>query len=86
MEIKLKIPQSHGSIHSMIPILYAECKDLQLAFNRTADFLASKVKEFQETAQRLLTFTKQYDAVEVMELEDFIRGCQFICTGNLSWR
>ena len=70
----------------MITILYAESKDLQLAYNRTAYFLASNAKTFQETAQRLLTFTRQYDAVEMKELGNFIRGCQFNCTGNLAWR
>ena len=70
----------------MIPILYAESKNLQLSYNRTADFLASNVKKFQETATRLLNLTRQYDAVEMTELEDFIRDCQFYCTGNLAWR
>ena len=70
----------------MIPILYAQSNDLQLAYNRTADFLAVNVKKFQGTTQRLLNSTSPFEVAMTLQLDDFLRGCQFYCSGNLAWR
>ena len=69
----------------MIPILYAQSNDLQLAYNRTAAFLAVTVKKFQHTTQRLLNSTGPFEVATTLELDDFVRGCQFYCSGNLTW-
>ncbi len=70
----------------MVPLLYAQTKDLQVAVNQTADFLALNVKAFEETAQRLLNSAERHGVEETPELCDFIKGCQFNCSGNLAWR
>lgn len=70
----------------MIPLLYAQSRDAQVAVDQTAEFLVVNVKAFEETARRLLNPEKQYNVEEACELRDFIRGCQFYCSGNLTWR
>ena len=54
----------------MLPILYAQSNDLQLAFNRTAAFLAINVKKFEDAAQRLLNSTSPFEVATTLELDD----------------
>ena len=70
----------------MIPILYAQSNDLQQAYSRTADFLAVTVKKFQATTQRLLNSTGPFEVATTLQLDDFLRGCRFYCSGALTWR
>lgn len=70
----------------MIPLMYAQSRDAQLAVDQTVDFLAMNVKALDEVALRLLNPEKRHKIEETRELCDFIKGCQFYCTGNLTWR
>ena len=70
----------------MIPIMYTQTNDLQAAVNQAADFLALKVKEYQELAQRVLSAAAQDEVVQMPELSDFVKGCEYCCSGNLYWR
>ena len=70
----------------MIPVLYVRSGDAQVAVNQTAEFLSANVKAFEKTAQRLLEQEKWRHFEEVFRICDFIKGCQFYCTGNVSWR
>ena len=70
----------------MIPLLYAQSGDAQMAVDQTAMYLVANVKAFRETVQRLLEPDKQHGVEESPKLHNLIKGCQFYCTGNLSWR
>ena len=70
----------------MIPLLYAQSRDLQMSVDQTAEFLAANVKAFEETAQRLLNPEKGRGIEAAPVLRDFVKGCQFYCTGNVTWR
>ncbi|KAF6228249.1 hypothetical protein HO133_007979 [Letharia lupina] len=84
--VSLKKEIARGSISSMIPLLYARSRDAQVAVDQTAEFLVVNVKAFEETAQRLLKQEKRHNVEEARELRAFIKGCQFYCSGNLTWR
>ncbi len=68
----------------MIPLLYAQSRDAQTAVDQTAKFLVLNVKAFEETAQRLLNSEKLQN-IEARSVSDLIKGCQFHCSGNLTW-
>ena len=70
----------------MIPLLYAHSRDAQAAVDQTAEFLVLNVKAFEETAQKLLKPEKRYNVEEARDMCDFIKGCQFYCSGNINWR
>ncbi len=70
----------------MVPVLYAQSGDAQAAVNQTTDSLIATVKAFNETAQRLQTTGKQRQLEDAVGLRNFIKGCQFYCSGNLTWR
>ena len=69
----------------MIPLLYAQSKNVQAAVDQTIDFLVASVKAFEETKQRLQKSYKGRNIEETLDLSDFIKGCQFYCSGNLTW-
>ena len=70
----------------MIPLLYAQSSDAQMAVDQTAQYLVANVKAFRDTVQRLLGSDKQHDVEGRSELYNLIEGCQIYCTGNLTWR
>lgn len=70
----------------MIPLLYAQSRDAQVAVDQTVDFLAMNVKALDEVALRMLNPEKRHKIEEARALCDLIKGCQFYCTGNLTWR
>ena len=69
----------------MIPLLYAQLKDVQAAVDETTNFLVASVKAFEETKQRLQKPEQGRNIEETPDLNDFIQGCQFYCSGNLNW-
>lgn len=70
----------------MIPLLYGQSRNAKAAVDQTAEFLAAKVKALKEIAQRLLEQEKRKNPGQVSEMCDFIKGCQFYCSGTLVWR
>lgn len=70
----------------MIPLLYAQSRDAQAAVDQTAEFLVINVKAFEETAQRLLKPKERQEIEDAREIRDFVKACQFYCSGNLTWR
>lgn len=77
--------QACGSIGSIIPLLYAHSRNLQAAVDQTAHSLIANVKEFERTVQRLLEKAKHEGIQETDAIKNFIKGCQFYCTGNNAW-
>lgn len=70
----------------MIPLLYAQWSDAQMAVDQTVQYLVANVKAFRDTVQRLLSADKQHGVEGPPELYNLIKGCQIYCTGNLTWR
>lgn len=70
----------------MIPLLYAQSRDAQVAVDQTVDFLAMNVKALDEVALRLLNPEKRHNIEQAREISEFVKQCQFYCTGSLTWR
>lgn len=70
----------------MIPLEYVQSRNVQTAVDQTASFLAKSVTAFEQTVQHLLKAEKQQSDEQARKVDDFIRGCQFYCSGNLTWR
>ncbi|KHN95383.1 Terpenoid synthase [Metarhizium album ARSEF 1941] len=73
-----------NAIDSLVPLFYAQQGDLDKAWLLTVDMIATKVKEFDDAAESLLR--RFASAPESPKLTDFVKGCRYICTGNLMWR
>lgn len=78
--------QARGSIGSMIPLLYVQSRNAQTAVDQTTKFLAKTVQAFEQTMQDLSTTKKSGSDEQASDIADFIKGCQFYCSGNLTWR
>lgn len=70
----------------MIPLQYVQSRNVQAAVDQTMEFLAKTVKAFEQTMQHLLTTDKYGSDKQMSDIDDFIKGCQFYCSGNLTWR
>ena len=70
----------------MIPLLYTQSNNAQMAVDQTAQYLVANMKAFRDTVQRLLESDKQLGVGGPPELYNLITGCQIYCTGNLTWR
>lgn len=72
------------AIDSILPLLYAQEKSLDTAWNLATDLISSLVTTFEDAAGRLLY--RYIAKPEFSKLQDFIKACQHIGTGNLKWR
>lgn len=70
----------------MIPLEYAKSRNAQAAVDDTTQLLTMAVKGFQHTVQNLLNGEIQQDEKQARQVQDYIKGCQYYCTGNLIWR
>ena len=69
-----------------MPILYIQLGNLQHAVDETYRFLTVTVESFERTSKRIEERFSGSDEKTREDLHAFIEGCQFYCTGNLSWR
>ena len=84
--LSLKKEIKGGNVASMVPLLFAESRDAQRAVDMTADFITENVEAFEDAANLLLSNAQTLTAEEAKDVEDFILGCRFYTSGNLSWR
>ncbi len=71
----------------MIPLEYAQSRNAQSAVDKTTLLLANAIDAFKQTAEKLLHRSPEITSCEqTRALGDFVKGCQFYCTGNLAWR
>lgn len=70
----------------MIPLEYAKSRNAQAAVDHTAQLLTMAVKGFEQTMDNLLKRETQQDEKQARQIREFIKGCQYYCTGNLAWR
>ncbi|KAI4235240.1 MAG: hypothetical protein LQ349_003306 [Xanthoria aureola] len=84
--LSLKKEVTRGSIGSMIPLEYAQSRNAQSAVDKTTLLLANAIDAFKQTAEKLLQRSPEITSCEqTRALGDFVKGCQFYCTGNLAW-
>ncbi|RAK97108.1 terpene synthase family protein [Aspergillus ibericus CBS 121593] len=84
--LSVKKELAHGSAESLIPILYAELGSAQKAAEQIMRIITLSIAEFDQTAERLVARHGGNSAKLAKELETFIIGCRYDCTGNLAWR
>ncbi|PYI05888.1 terpenoid synthase, partial [Aspergillus sclerotiicarbonarius CBS 121057] len=83
LSVKKEIAQ--GGAESLVPILYAKYGSVQKAVGHVVAGIRRTITDFDATAKRLrIRYSKDLDVLK--DLEIFIDGCRYYCTGNLSWR
>ncbi|KAH8588350.1 isoprenoid synthase domain-containing protein [Bisporella sp. PMI_857] len=83
LSVKKEIDQ--GSAESLIPILFTQLGSTQKAVSYVMDTIHYTIRDFDATAQRLLTRFTGEDKATKKALEEFVMGCKYYCTGNLAW-
>ena len=83
LSVKKEIVQ--GSAESLVPILYTKVKALPLVVEMILTTIRDSVNEFNIVSTRLLDRYEKQDKVSEA-LAQFVDGCRYSCTGNLSWR
>lgn len=83
--LSLKKEIARGSIGSMIPLEYAKSRNAQGAVDHTTELLIMAVKGFQQTEEKLLKGEMMQDEKQARQIREYIKGCQYNCTGNLVW-
>lgn len=69
-----------------MPLLYTRLGSAQAAVDQTTDVLIQHVARFEEVAEQLLANLGTSKLDGNRELQDFVIGCRFYCSGNLVWR
>ncbi|PYI08581.1 terpenoid synthase [Aspergillus sclerotiicarbonarius CBS 121057] len=83
--LSVKKELAQGSAGSLVPILYAELGSAQKAADQVMRIVTLTIAEFDQAAERLVTRHGGKSAELARELETFIVGCRYYCTGNLTW-
>ena len=85
--LSVKKEIAHGSVESLVPILYATRRDAQAVADEVMKTVHFTVAEFDAVAKRLVERCKERENLETVKvLAAFVEGCRYHCTGNLSWR
>ena len=69
-----------------MPLLYTQLGSAQAAVDQTTNILIQHVARFEEAAEQLLANSATSELDENQQLQDFVVGCKFYCSGNLVWR
>ncbi|OOG00946.1 hypothetical protein ASPCADRAFT_125951 [Aspergillus carbonarius ITEM 5010] len=83
--LSVKKELAQGSAESLVPILYAELGSAQKAADQVLQIITLSIAEFDQTAERLVARHGGKSVEIARELEMFIAGCRYYCTGNLTW-
>jgi len=79
-----------GQLDSLIPILFVETNDLQVAVNQAAKMTEKAVAKFEATAVSVRILARSMKPIAendspTQAIEGFIQSCQYACTANLYW-
>ena len=77
--------QARDAIDSVIPIMFIELGSIDAAMDKTIEFVASMIERVDSAEARLLD-RYSYDNTLQQQLQKFIDGAKYYCTGNLTWR
>jgi len=80
------LQKAHGSVQSLVPILYARFDNIQVAVDQATEFLIESVRRFEEDAHQLLLSSGSSTLDSNTQLRNFVEGCRLYCSGNLMWR
>ena len=85
--ISLKKEIAHGSVESLVPILYTTKRDVQAVADDVMESVRFTIAEFDEVASKLIKHCEDhYILDETTTLAAYVDGCRYWCTGNMSWR
>lgn len=78
----------HGSAESLVPILYATRRNVQAVADELMNSIKITITDFDSTAAQLLKRRsgEKEGTIDAKDIERFIEGCRYYCTGNVSWR
>lgn len=69
-----------------MPILYAQLGSTQKAVDYVMGTIRDTIRDFDAAAEKVKARYSSEDEKTVKDVDDFILGCRYYCTGNLSWR
>lgn len=70
---------------SLVPILFYQYNDAQLAVDKAIAMIETSVARFEMAANALLA-QYTHDPVVAGHVRNFVDGCRYACTANLNWR
>ncbi|KAL1653509.1 hypothetical protein SLS61_004019 [Didymella pomorum] len=77
--------QKQEAIDSLIPIIFYETGDIQVATSRVVAFMKDEIRKMDDTAARLtLKYSSAQPALQE-QVRLFIESCKYLATGTLVW-
>jgi len=73
-----------GQTDSLIPLLTLELGSVQAALDVASQMLRDSIESIDAAADSLLG-RHAHDGALYANLQKFIDGCKYACTGNLNW-
>jgi hypothetical protein len=73
-----------GQTDSLIPLLSLELGSVQAALDDASRMMQNSVESIDKAAESLLA-RYAHDASMYTNLQKYIEGCKYACTGNLNW-
>lgn len=73
-----------GQTHSLVPLLTLELGSVQKGLDVASQMLQDSIRSVDAAAESLLA-RHTHDRALHTNLQKFIDGCKYACTGNLSW-
>ena len=88
--LSLKKEIANGQFDNLIPLMAAESSssycDIQAGIDRSMEWLRESVNYFNAAASRISARADLADSGYQRELEEWVDGCKYFITGNISWR
>lgn len=77
--------QKQEAIDSLIPIIFYETSDIQVAVSRVIAFMKDEIRKMDDTAAKLsLKYSNAEPALQE-QVRLFIDSCKYLATGTLVW-
>lgn len=77
--------KQRDAIDSLIPIIFFKVGDIQVAVQQVVSFIQDEIKTMDDAAGSLCTRYQDADADVQRQVQQFIDGCKYYTTGNLTW-
>ncbi|KAF3047863.1 terpene cyclase [Didymella keratinophila] len=83
LSVKKEIKQE--AIDSLIPIIFYETGDIQVATSRVVAFMKNEIRKMDDTAARLTLKYSNAEPALQEQVRLFIESCKYLATGTLVW-
>lgn len=83
--LSIKKEIKRDAIDSLIPIIFFHVNDIQTAVQQVVAFIQVEIRAMDEAAESLSAKYRDFDAATQQQVSQFIDGCKFYVTGNLTW-